>query len=112
MSDNNKTVLIVEDDEDTRDLLQHYLHKKGWSVVEADDDEEAIERARSQQRLDLIIMDLSLPRVNGLEAIRRMAIDFFKAEDISAGRLRYLAKPFQLSDIDNTLADLFPGELQ
>jgi two-component system cell cycle response regulator DivK len=129
MNENNKTVLIVEDNDDTRDLLRHYLGGKGWRVVEAANGQEGIELA-SQAHPDLIIMDLSLPKVNGLEAIRRisqidnlgetpimvvsahgdLAIEFFKAQDIPTGRLLYLAKPFEIPDLELMLADLFPAE--
>ena len=129
MNENDKAVLIVEDNDDTREMLRLYLGNKGWHVIEAVNGEEAIERA-TQLLPDLIIMDLSLPKINGLEAIRRicqvdslcdtpiivisahgnLAIDFFKAQDIVTSRLLYLAKPFEISNLDQILADLFSVE--
>ena len=64
-----KTILIVEDYEDTREFMRFLLESYGYQVIEAADGIEAVDRAR-QQCPDLILMDISLPVVDGLTATR------------------------------------------
>ena len=68
------TILIVEDDSGNRMLIADLLASKGYRPIEAKDGEEAIALTR-QKRPDLILMDLSLPRVDGWEATRRLKAD-------------------------------------
>src|SRR3712207_2506401 len=64
-------VLIADDDDDTRLLFRTVLEIRGYSVIEALDGEEAVRLAESA-RPDLILMDGSLPRLDGLNAKRRI----------------------------------------
>jgi len=66
-------VLLVEDNEMNRDMLTRRLQRKGYEVVIALDGEEAVRRALSQA-IDLILMDIRLPVMDGWEAIRRIKI--------------------------------------
>lgn len=65
----SKKVLIVEDYEDTREFMKFLLETYGYQVIEAGDGIEAMDRFR-QQHPDLILMDISLPLVDGLTATR------------------------------------------
>ena len=63
-----KTILVVDDDPDIRALLQRYLSEAGYDVALAADAAEA--RARlAQRRSDLIIADISMPQVSGVEFV-------------------------------------------
>jgi CheY-like chemotaxis protein len=64
-------VLIVDDHADTRDLLRYVVEMIGAQVVEASDGEEAVQLA-TNTIFDLILMDTSLPRVDGLVATKRI----------------------------------------
>ncbi len=64
-----KKVLIVEDYEDTREFMKILLESYGYKVIEAADGIEAIDRVK-QFHPDLILMDISLPLVDGLTATR------------------------------------------
>jgi CheY-like chemotaxis protein len=64
-------ILIVEDNEMNRDMLSRRLVRRGYEVVMAIDGEQGIAAARSE-RPDLILMDMSLPVVDGWEATRRL----------------------------------------
>ncbi|HKD20257.1 MAG TPA: response regulator [Thermoanaerobaculia bacterium] len=64
-------ILIVEDNELSRDMLSRRLAKKGYEVVAAENGEEGVERAASDKP-DLILMDLALPVLDGWEATRRL----------------------------------------
>ena len=68
-----KTILLVEDSEDIRLLMKLILEKKGHRVVEAADGGEAIKRSL-EERPQLILMDLSMPVMDGWEATRRLRL--------------------------------------
>lgn len=67
-------ILIVEDFDDAREMYRDYLEFSGFRVVTARDGREAIEQARAT-RPDLILMDLSLPGIDGWEATRLLKAD-------------------------------------
>ena len=64
-------ILLVEDNEMNRDMLSRRLRRRGYKVVLALDGKEGIEKAE-EERPDLILMDLSLPVIDGWEATRRL----------------------------------------
>jgi CheY-like chemotaxis protein len=65
------TILVVEDNEMNRDMLTRRLARKGFSTLVAVDGEQGITMARSEHP-DLILMDMSLPIIDGWEATRRI----------------------------------------
>ena len=65
------TVLIIEDYSDTRELLSTLLRTRGYNVIEAEDGLEGLLKA-SGMYPDLILMDLSLPEMDGVEAASRI----------------------------------------
>lgn len=67
-------ILLVEDNEANRDMLSRRLVRKGFEVIMAEDGEQAIRMAISQNP-DLILMDMSLPVIDGWEATRRVKAD-------------------------------------
>lgn len=69
-----RTVLLVEDNEDNRIIYSTILKFGGFRVVEAHDGRAALERARSANP-DVILMDVSIPFVDGLEVTRRLKAD-------------------------------------
>jgi CheY-like chemotaxis protein len=105
-----KKILVVEDDPDARELLRSILTLAGLNVVLATDGQEGLERAREVSP-DLVITDISMPRLDGLGLIRRLrevpglvnipilAITSYgmeKAMDaIRTGANRALARPVQ-----------------
>lgn len=64
-------ILLVEDNEANRDMLSRRLVRKGFEVIMAEDGEQAIRMATSENP-DLILMDMSLPVIDGWEATRRV----------------------------------------
>ena len=67
-------ILLVEDNEMNRDMLSRRLERKGYEVVIAVDGQQAIDLAASVKP-DLILMDMSLPIIDGWEATRRLKAD-------------------------------------
>ncbi len=107
------TVLVVEDNPVNRKLARNVLRSRGYRVLEADTGEEGIEIAR-RELPHLILMDLELPGMNGIEATRRLKADprtrgipvialsaHVEAHDEAsareAGCSGYIAKPIRLS---------------
>lgn len=66
-----KKILIVEDNEKNMYLISFILKKNGYEVIEATSGEQGVELA-IKEKLDLIIMDLQLPGIDGLEATKRL----------------------------------------
>jgi CheY-like chemotaxis protein len=113
-------VLLVEDHEDTRFMMRTMLEIRGGiSVVEAEDGVTAIALAESI-RPDIILIDGSLPLLDGLSATRRIrelssncdvpivfisghALPDFEAQVYAAGCTDFLVKPFTLSELDRVL---------
>jgi CheY-like chemotaxis protein len=67
-------ILLVEDNELNRDMLSRRLERKGYSVVMAVDGQQGVDLAASEMP-DLILMDMSLPVLDGWEATRRIKAD-------------------------------------
>ncbi|MBN1845532.1 MAG: response regulator transcription factor [Sedimentisphaerales bacterium] len=66
-----QTILIVEDEEDIQELVRYHLVREGYQVLRADTGEEGLAQAESQLP-DLLILDLMLPGLNGLEVCKRL----------------------------------------
>lgn len=117
-----KKVLLVEDNPATIDVLQKELAFLGYDVVVAEDGKQAVEKAASLLP-DMIIMDISLPKMDGLEAtaaIRKnpktqpipilaataRALPGDKEKCIQAGCDDYLAKPFSHRELGAAIKKL------
>lgn len=115
------TVLIVEDDPTTRRLYKFLLGDGGYLVVEADDGLVALE-VLAQQRCDLVITDLNMPRMDGIALIKAIRRDYpelyvilvtaFGTPDIEKQALRigandYLAKPFEFDELARRVQTFF-----
>ena len=114
-NDQRPTVLVVEDFEDNRFMMRRLLEMSGYRVVEAVNGQQAVETAR-RERPDIILMDLSLPMLDGLAATRRIreqdrlsrvpivavsAHDSadFHAEALAAGCDEYVTKPIDFDHL-------------
>ena len=69
-----RKILIVEDEKEIQDLLAHYLRKEGFAPILAADGEAALSAAR-REKPDLILLDILLPKADGLEVLRAVRSD-------------------------------------
>ena len=116
------TVLLVEDYEDNRVMMRQLLELSGYRVFEATNGEQAIRLARLEIP-DLILMDLSLPQVDGLSATRQIrAIPYLKnipiiavsahdtadfhAEALASGCNEYVTKPIDFGQLESAIRSL------
>jgi two-component system, cell cycle response regulator DivK len=113
-------ILVVDDFEDSRFSLCRLLEISGYEVVEAADGQEAIDRAAGEKP-DLVLMDLSLPVVSGIDATRRIRelqgdtrmpiiavsahdTDRFHEDAIAAGCDDYITKPIDFDELEALIA--------
>ena len=113
------TVLLVEDTEDNRFMMRRLLEMSGYRVVEATNGEEAVKVAEAEAP-GLILMDLSLPMIDGLAATRLIRklpkcrktpiiavsahdTSDFLAEALEAGCNSYITKPIDFSELENLI---------
>jgi two-component system, cell cycle response regulator DivK len=98
----NRRVLVVEDNEKNLKLVRDVLHATGYSTLEATTGEDAVELARSQEPA-LVLMDVRLPGIDGVEALARLRRDertasipvlAVTAQAMSGDRERFLAVGF------------------
>ena len=101
-------ILIVDDEKEIRDLVEIYLKGEGYKTVKAGDGEEALYALRNDPEIDLIILDVMMPKLNGIEAClkireeRELPIimlsakseDMDKIHGLTAGADDYITKPF------------------
>src|SRR5215211_7328035 len=116
------TVLLVEDTEDNRFMMRRLLEMTGYRVVEAMNGEEAVKLAKHVSP-NVILMDLSLPVIDGLAATRLIrklpelestpiiavsAHDSsdFQSEAIEAGCNSYVTKPIDFNELEQLIAQL------
>ncbi len=69
-----QTILVVDDERDILDLLEYNLKKVGFNVFKAENGEEGISKAK-ENRPDLILLDIMMPKMDGLEAVEIMRTD-------------------------------------
>lgn len=117
-----RTILVVDDFDDTRLLLRTWLERRGFRVVEAENGLEAIKQATAELP-DLIIMDMEMPQLDGLSATRRLreikdlssipivavsayGADQFRQLALDAGCDEYVSTPFEPKALEGIIHSL------
>jgi len=111
MPDSSSTILLVDDEDSIQALLTYPLERDGYHVVQARNGDEALERF-AEQPVDLVVLDVMLPRVDGLEVCRRLRAEstvpiiMLTARDdeldkvlgLELGADDYITKPFSIRE--------------
>ena len=112
MSDCYK-ILVVDDEPDIRGLLKIVLEKEGYAVIEAEDGEKAVSLVKADSSLSLVIMDIMMPKMNGVSAAAEIraassvpilfltakSADTDKVLAFGSGGDDYIVKPFYATDL-------------
>ena len=118
-TETTKKILIVEDNKDSRELVIKVLKNKGYLLVEAVDGEDALLKA-TEQLPDLILMDISIPKIDGFEVTRRLkerenckdipiialtahAMKGDKEKALQAGCDGYISKPINVRQLPDQI---------
>ena len=115
----NETILIVDDEEEIREITQEALGRFGYAVITVSSGEEALELySTKSNEIDLVIMDLWMPGMGGRKCLQELiqidpkikviissghSINGQVKKVIDSGAKGYVGKPFQLADLLNTL---------
>ena len=117
-----RTILVVDDFDDTRLLLRTWLRRKGYRVVEAENGNEAIAKVQDAHP-DLVIMDVEMPELDGLAATRQIrtlknsaelpivavsayGADLFREQALAAGCNDYMSTPFEPDELEKLIRSL------
>ncbi len=109
-------ILLVDDEQSIQTLLSYPLRKEGYDVVQATDGRQALERFE-EQPFDLVVLDLMLPRIDGLEVCRRLrsrssvpiimltakSEEIDKVVGLELGADDYITKPFSLREFSSRI---------
>jgi two-component system cell cycle response regulator DivK len=121
-----KKILIVEDHRDSRELVVKVLKNKGYQMLEAIDGEEALQKTATEKP-DLILLDISIPKIDGFEVCRRLkSQDEFKDIPIVAltahamrgdrekalevGCEGYISKPINIRELPDQVKSFLRGK--
>ena len=123
----NLKALVVEDDPSSRFLISNFLQRLGCSIKTACNGKEAV-AATNKENFDLVIMDVAMPEMNGIEATRRIVRKFPKKsrphilgitanvvgdsqqECLRAGMNGFLSKPVSFREFNNYLIETYHSE--
>jgi two-component system, cell cycle response regulator DivK len=114
-----RTILVVDDFDDTRLLLKTWLEKKGFNVVQAENGNQGVAAAQ-EVRPDLIIMDMEMPGLDGLAATRKIrsmkeldsipvlavsayGVQQYRADALAAGCCEYVSTPFEPDNLERVI---------
>jgi two-component system cell cycle response regulator DivK len=121
-----KKILVVDDNNDSRELVVKVLKNQGYEMIEAIDGEDALEKAVSEKP-DLILMDISIPKINGYEVTKRLksieevkkipvvaltahAMRGDRAKALEAGCEGYISKPINVRELPAQVKSYMRGK--
>lgn len=101
-------ILVADDDKEIVELLSIYIHNEGYEVVKAYDGKEALSKIRSTSEIDLLILDIMMPIMDGMQVVKELrkesqipiimltakTTDMDKIKGLVAGADDYVTKPF------------------
>ena len=120
MSTERHTVLIVEDEEDLREMMKEALELKGYSVVTAEEGEDALAKLDSIGRICLVLLDLLMPGMNGWDFFAKfrerpelasvpVIVHSSAADRAPAGVTRVIQKPILFDRLISVVSEYCSG---
>jgi len=125
MASTEKTVLVVDDEESVRAVAAKLIEKRGHAVLVASNGSQALELLRSGRRIDLLVLDVVMPELDGLQTLEQIRAGHHdvpvilltaqtKDEDVLGGYRRgadyYVTKPLKPAELLN-IVDYLIGDL-
>lgn len=115
----SKKVLIVDDEKFVTDALEGFFHSKGYGIFKAEDGQACLDIIRSE-KLDLVLLDIKLPKVDGIEILKLLRRDFLEVKVIvmtaydmeyktiidSIGCDAFFVKPLLIDELTRTVEEL------
>jgi DNA-binding response OmpR family regulator len=116
VADHSARILLVDDEQSNQTLLSYPLRKEGYNVVQATDGRQALDRFE-EQSFDLVVLDVMLPKIDGLEVCRRLrsrsavpiimltarSEEIDKVVGLELGADDYITKPFSLREFSSRI---------
>ncbi|CAH2574864.1 Protein PilG [Planktothrix rubescens] len=119
------TVMIVDDSNALREIIANMLRESGMEVISAEDGVQALEKIEQVTQLDLVVLDIVMPNMNGYELCRHIkknpktqnipvvmcsskSEDFDRIWGIRQGADAYISKPFRPEELLSTIKQLLP----
>ncbi|MBW2029608.1 MAG: response regulator [Deltaproteobacteria bacterium] len=106
-------IMVVDDDNNIRELLRKFLSRKGYEVITASDGEEALEKIAECP--EIILLDIMMPKIHGLKVLNRikkqspkteiimmtgLALNVIGLESLKRGAFEFVTKPLDLEHVD------------
>lgn len=119
MSDKAKKILVVDDNDENRDILQRRLERAGYSIVSVSEGRAALSALQSDQ-YDLVILDIHMPIMDGVETLKRIKADKTTSaipvimltaledrnivlECMRGGACSYITKPYNMKEVEQRI---------
>lgn len=100
MNQRNSTILVVDDNQDIRDLITLILEDEGFTVIAADNGKSAL-ALMHEKHSDLVLLDIMMPEMSGYEVLRKIRAD--KESSISQTPVLMITAKSQVADIDEAI---------
>lgn len=104
--DGKNVVLLVDDDANLREIIRAKLETAGFVVIEAKDGEDGVDKAKNNKP-DLILMDVQMPKMNGIEALSKIKAN----PDTSQTKVLFLTNYGEANTSDAPLDDKFARDI-
>ncbi|WP_407310056.1 sigma-54-dependent transcriptional regulator [Desulfosporosinus sp. SB140] len=126
MSESKGSILVADDEESVRNLTSRVLSKMNYMVTTAKNGEEVLDKVKNRS-FDLLIMDIRMPKLDGMEAFKTLRSDYpglpiimmtafstveTTLETMRLGAFDYLTKPFDISEVKTAVEKAFSSRLE
>ena len=126
MAESKGSILVADDEESVRNLVRSVLTKMDYAVTTASNGEEVLSQIKNHE-FDLLIMDIRMPKLDGMEAFKVLRLDYpslpiimitafstieTTLETMRLGAFDYITKPFDISEVKTAVEKAFSSRLE